>query len=275
MKYTFITGISAIALVLATAQVANANSELISAVTNVTTSTNGVVKTTNGNTPSNTSGNASVNVSGSATVSGNSSSKDNGNSNGSSVTTTTNTGATVNASSSGDSSMNGSNSSTNNNGSAYGNVEANTSTTGDMRGSMKSSEHRSAVSAYVQSLLSVADRSQGIGGQVRVIAQSQNDSATTTANAMAKIESRGSFRTFLFGSDYKSLGVIKAEIASTSENISKLSDIANTTTDASLRGQLNAQIEIMKEENAKLEAYIEAHMSSFGIFGWLNRMIND
>jgi len=60
-------------------------------------------------------------------------------------------------------------------------------------------DHRSVVADFVKSLLGVADRNGGIGAQVRIIAREQNDSSTTTIQAMDKVEQRSGFQNLLAG----------------------------------------------------------------------------
>src|SRR3989344_46712 len=66
--------------------------------------------------------------------------------------------------------------------------------------------HGSAVVAVVKALLNVANRDGGIGGEVRLVAQSQNESASTTVKAMTEVENRNFLTKLFFGSDYKNLG---------------------------------------------------------------------
>lgn len=144
-----------------------------------------------------------------------------------------------------------------------GNASTTASTTG---------ERGSVVSAFVKSLLSVADREGGIGAQVRAVAQSQNDSASTTAAAKAKVESRGSVRTFLAGSDYKNLKVIRNEIATTTANIARLKDLRDQAVDAAVRAELSVQIQALEAELATVNAFVEAREEAFSIFGWFSKL---
>ncbi len=64
-------------------------------------------------------------------------------------------------------------------------------------GQINAEEHRSTVSNFVQNLLQIADREGGIGEQVRVIAQQQNESNATTTKAIEKVQSRNKIKTFL------------------------------------------------------------------------------
>lgn len=139
-------------------------------------------------------------------------------------------------------------------------------------GNATSTEHRSAVSAFVKSLLLVADRDGGIGPQVRIIAKEQNDAASSTAEAITKVEDRGSVRKFFFGSDYKNLGVIRSELATTDKNIARLSALANVETDVLIKAELETQIDVLKDEQVKLNAYIEDHEDGFSLFGWFVKM---
>ncbi len=146
------------------------------------------------------------------------------------------------------------------------------SSTSSTNGELMSETHRSTVATFVRSLLAVADREGGIGTQVRAVAQSQNNSASTTATAMTKIEGRGSFHTFFAGNDYKNLGVIRSEIATTSANIAKLKTLLSQTTSDADRAELNVQIKALEDEQVKIEAYVKANEDKFSLFGWFNRL---
>ncbi len=138
-------------------------------------------------------------------------------------------------------------------------------------GQFTAEAHQSLVASFVQSLLSIANREGGIGAQVRTIAQTQQDSASSTAAAMIKIDSRGAFATFLIGSDYKNLGVLRSEMAKTENNLAKLKLLLASTTDASARAELEAQIKVLETDQVSIKSFITAHESSFSLFGWFVR----
>ncbi len=150
----------------------------------------------------------------------------------------------------------------------HGNISASSSTQGEVT----SSEHRSAVATFVDTLLDVANKEGGIGAEVRAIAKAQNDSASTTANAMAKVDEKGAVATFLFGSDYKNLGVIRSELATTSNGIARLKAVLDKTVNAEDRAELSAQIQVLEAEHAKVDAYVTAHEDSFSVFGWFVKL---
>ncbi len=134
-----------------------------------------------------------------------------------------------------------------------------------------SESHRSVVAAFVHSLRDLGDRDGGIGEQVREIARSQNDSATTTFNAMKKVEYKGAFRTFLFGTDYKNIGMIRSEIATTSNNIAKLKSILEKMGTTSDQADLSYQIKTLETQQSKLEDFVTSHEKVFSLFGWFNK----
>ena len=129
--------------------------------------------------------------------------------------------------------------------------------------------HRSVVANAVQQLLKVADRERGIGTEVRVIAQAQQDQAETVAVAAQKVETRSKFKTFLFGTDYKNIGVIRSALVTTDEQIAKLQALVAKATTTDSKATLNAQIDALKAEQVKLQAFIDAHKNVFSLFGWL------
>ena len=132
-------------------------------------------------------------------------------------------------------------------------------------------EHMSVGARFVQSLLAVANREGGIGAQVRAIAQAQNNTASTSVAAITNLETRSKWRTFFFGTDYKSVGQLRSDMTTTQANIDTLQKLLDKTVNASDRVELQAQIKALQDSQAKLEAFVKAHESTFSLFGWLNR----
>lgn len=150
-----------------------------------------------------------------------------------------------------------------------------TKTTAQANTSSKNSgvgeEHRSVVANFVQSLLAIADREGGIGAQVRVIAKSQNDTASSSVSAIAKIESRGALKKFLFGTDYKNIGQLRSDMKVTQNNIQVLQNLVSGTVDVNNKMELENQIKTLEASQIKMEAFIKANESSFSLFGWINK----
>jgi len=143
-----------------------------------------------------------------------------------------------------------------------------------VKNEINAEEHRSVVANFVQSLLQVADREGGIGEQVRVIAQQQNDSKNTTTQAIEKVEKRNKIKTFLFGSDYKNLGALRSEIVHTRNRLDQLNRLLPTVQNASNTVEIQNQIQTLEQEQTKIENFIKAQENKISLFGWLLRLFN-
>lgn len=151
---------------------------------------------------------------------------------------------------------------------------ANASSSAHSNASVNAESHRSDVARFVQNMLSLADNQQsGLGSRVRVIAQAQNDSSSTTVKAMGEVENKGSLRKFLFGPGYGNLKDIKAESDRMAERASELRVLASQSTDAQVQASLNAQADALVQAQAHLDAFIESH-KNFSLFGWLVRIFS-
>jgi hypothetical protein len=159
----------------------------------------------------------------------------------------------------------------NNNSEANASGKARATSTANVGGAAQADEHRSAVATFVQSLLTLANRMGGVGEEVRAVARAQMDSASTTAKAIAQVESRSALRTLLFGADYKNIGTLRSEIATTSAHIARLKKALEKTFDASAKAELSSQIDALVDAQADVEAFVEAHEDSFSLFGWFTK----
>ena len=139
-------------------------------------------------------------------------------------------------------------------------------------GQVNAAEHRSTVANFVQTLVKAASSTEGgIGEQVRVIAQQQNDSDTTTTKAIETIQSRSKIKTFLIGSDYKNLGALRSEIVQTRNRIEQLNRAIQNATDTA---EMQTQIQTLEQEQTKIENFIKEQEGKFSLFGWLTKMFN-
>lgn len=147
--------------------------------------------------------------------------------------------------------------------------------TSSEKGQLNAEEHRSAVANFVQNLLKVASSTEGgIGQQVRVIAQQQNDSEATTTQAIEKVQSRNKIKTFLFGSDYKNLGALRSEIVTTQNRINQLNRLLPNIQNATDTAEIQNQIQTLEQEQTKINNFIQTQESKFSLFGWLLKLFN-
>lgn len=139
-------------------------------------------------------------------------------------------------------------------------------------GTTRSATHRSVVSAAVEKLREVAGKDRNIGEEVRVIAQEQEDANAESTMAMEAVELRSALRTFLLGTDYKNLGVLRSTLVTTENHISRLNRAVERAADPAVKIDLNAQISALQEEHMKVETFIKDNESKFSLFGWLARL---
>jgi DNA mismatch repair ATPase MutL len=158
------------------------------------------------------------------------------------------------------------------------NQEQNTSITGQQNQEQNQNQqqtqtdvqiHKSTVANFVQGLLEVADREAGIGEQVRIIAQQQNQSASTTIQAIQRIQTRSRMQTFLFGSDYKNLGMLRSEMVQTQNRLEQLNRLMENVQNEGDRTVLQNQIQALEQEQTRMANFIGEQGGQFSLFGWL------
>lgn len=143
------------------------------------------------------------------------------------------------------------------------------------QGQSNAEQHRSTVANFVQGLLEVADRDEGIGQQVRLIAQQQNQSASTTIRAMETVQTRSRIKTFLIGTDYKNLGVLRGEVVQTRNRLEQLNRIMENVQNEGDKTELQNQIQTLEQEQMRIENFIKAQENKFSLFGWLVRFLTN
>jgi len=141
------------------------------------------------------------------------------------------------------------------------------------QGQANAEQHRSTVANFVQNLQEVADREAGIGEQVRTIAQQQNQSATTTIQAMEKVQTRNRVKTFFLGTDYNNLGNLRSEMVHTRNRLEQLERLVENVQNEGDRIELQNQIQTLEQEQIRIENFVKAEERRFSLFGWLVKLL--
>ncbi len=136
------------------------------------------------------------------------------------------------------------------------------------KGQANAESHRSTVANFVQSLLAVADREGGIGQQVKVIAQQQNDIKDRAADLIYAVGNRIKIKTFFIGTSYKNLGELRSQMVQTRNQIEQLKQLAEKAENAGDKTELQNQIQILEQEQMKMNDFITQNESQFSLFGW-------
>lgn len=131
--------------------------------------------------------------------------------------------------------------------------------------------HKSAVAAAVAELLDAADRDRGVGPLVRELAKEQETIHAQVSEKMDTISARGWVQSFLFGSDYDTLGELRSTLV-TSENGISVLEKARDKALPSVKADIDLQIEALEHENAHAREFIAEQEGKFSLFGWLVRL---
>ena len=135
-------------------------------------------------------------------------------------------------------------------------------------------QKRSQVANAVQAMLQVADRNGGIGQQVRVIAQNQNQNQAKLEQNLEKVQSRGSFAKFFLGPNYGEIKDAQKTLEQNKEQIKQLNQIRTQLSNQGDQQQLTEQIRILEQANLEIENSLIDAQDGFSLFGWLNKLLS-
>lgn len=138
--------------------------------------------------------------------------------------------------------------------------------------SMMGEQRKSMVANAVQEMLQLAERNPGIGQQISLIAQTQNQVQEQAEDVMTQAKNRGQFRTLLFGPDYENLNIVQDRLALHDEKINELKELVGTLENPEDVQLLNDQISVMEDVRASLAEEVNTELSRPSLFGWLRRM---
>ncbi len=142
------------------------------------------------------------------------------------------------------------------------------------KGKEVSAEHRNKVAEIVKQLTAIAGQDENIGEEVRQVAQEASDNIENTVAMIEKIKTRGKFKTFLFGTDYKNIGALRSTLVTTANHIDRLQKALERTDSEEIKTELNTQITALEETKTNVESFIEANESKFSLLGWLIKFFN-
>ncbi len=135
-------------------------------------------------------------------------------------------------------------------------------------------QNRSQVANAVQEILQVADRNGGIGQQVRIIAQNQNQNQIELEKNVEQIQNRGAIAKFFIGPDYGGIANTQKLLEQTREQIRQLNQIMTQLSNKGDQQQLTEQIQVLERANQEIENIISDAQKGFSLFGWLNKILS-
>lgn len=129
----------------------------------------------------------------------------------------------------------------------------------------------SEVAKQVQEMLQIRTAG-GIGEQVRVIAQAQNQAQTQIQQHVQKMEARGNLFKFMFGPDFKAVDNLTQAVEQNQNRIQLLQELQTQLTNAGDKTMVQATIEAMIQQNTVLQEMVQSENQTRSVFGWLVKM---
>jgi len=132
-------------------------------------------------------------------------------------------------------------------------------------------ENMSEVAKQVQLLLQTRTTG-GIGEQVRLIAQKQNQAQTQIQDQINKLESKGKLARFLTGTNYGAIKNLKQQLEQNQLRIEQLEQLQNQLSSQGDITMVQETIQALIEENTSLQELITAEEKTLSLFGWLFKL---
>ena len=129
-------------------------------------------------------------------------------------------------------------------------------------------QNMSEVAKQVQLLLQTRTTG-GIGEQVRLIAQEQNQAQIQIQEQVNKLNSKGKFARFLTGTDYGAIKSLVQQLEQNQLRIEQLEELQNQLSNQGDITMVQETIQALIQENTSLQEVIAAEEKTFGLFGWL------
>lgn len=132
-----------------------------------------------------------------------------------------------------------------------------------------SAQRRSQVANAVQAMLLVADRTGGIGEQVRVIARNQNQNQEEINASLNKVQNRNKTAKFFIGANYKELNNAQKLLEQNKVQLQKLMELKAEIQNEGDLQVLENQIQLLNQVNAQIQNELNSENQGFSLLGWL------
>jgi len=135
-------------------------------------------------------------------------------------------------------------------------------------------QRRSVVANAVQEMLQLADRTGGIGQQIRLIAQTQTQNQEKLEAGLLKVQNRNGFAKFLIGPNYGEINKAQKILEQNREQIQQLNQIKNQLTNKGYSKTLTEQTQTLEQTNLQVEESLGKAQKGFSLFGWMFRLFS-
>ncbi|MCK9581533.1 MAG: hypothetical protein M0Q92_13950 [Methanoregula sp.] len=133
---------------------------------------------------------------------------------------------------------------------------------------MQQNANQNQVRLAVHTLLAMQDVTGGIGQNVSALARGYNNSVQATWQLEERIQGRNAVSRFFFGGDQEAAGELAGLTIQNENRIRQMEQLMNSETlDAETRLMLEEQLQIMEQENTRLNQVSSREQQDRGIFG--------
>jgi hypothetical protein len=131
-------------------------------------------------------------------------------------------------------------------------------------------KNHNEVRIAVHTLLSMEDRTGGIGQNISAIAREFNNSVNMSEKLEQKIQDRSGIMRVFVGGDRDAAGQLANITSQNQARIQKIQQLISTATlDPDVRAFLEEQLQAMQNEETRLEQLATREQQDRGLFGWL------
>lgn len=135
-------------------------------------------------------------------------------------------------------------------------------------------QRRSQVANAVQEMLKVAERSGGVGDQVRVMAQNQEKTQEKIEASLEKIQNRNKLMRFVFGPDSEEIKNARRILQENQDELTQLENVRSQLTNIVDQEKVQEQIEKIQEARAEIEQDLNKSEKVFSLFGWMRNIFS-
>jgi len=139
-------------------------------------------------------------------------------------------------------------------------------------GRQQSESRKSEVAKAVQILLQAADRSDGIGPQIREIARAQNDSQVKAEASLPLVQRQNRIAHLILGPNRQNFKAVEKELTQTEARIRQLQQIQTQLTNQSAQQQIKEAIQTLESQKTALQETLKEEESGFSLLWWLIKL---
>ena len=141
-----------------------------------------------------------------------------------------------------------------------------------LRNDVTGLKNHNEVRLAVNTLLSMEDRTGGIGQNISAIARDFNNSVSVSEKIEQKIQDRSGIMRLFLGGDRDAAGQLANITSQNQARIQKIQQlISNATLDPDVRAFIEEQLQAMQNEETRLEQLATREQQDRGLFGWLGK----